>query len=174
MPGTGHSGSSQPLRLPKDPMNASLSTLIPQNDDSVAMLLARLRGTPRSGTLLASAARTTSTSCAEFDAAGYRGILVFLNVSAASGTGGLIVRVEHYDPVTGTWFSGPYVPSAPKTTTGTLLCMFGSGIAVGSNSSVNASLTGYIGAFLNSRMRVSVLASDASSYTYSVGFELIS
>lgn len=154
-------------------MNVSLSTLIPQNDDSVSMLLARLRGTPRSGTLLASAARTTTTSCAEFDASGYRAILVFLNVSVASGTGGLIARLDHYDPVTGTWFSGPYVPSAPKTITGPLLCIFGSGPAVGSNSAVNASLTGFIGAVLSSRMRVSVLANDASSYTYSVGFELI-
>jgi len=98
---------------------------------------------------------------------------VFLNVSVASGTGGLTVRVEYYDPVTNTWFFGPFAPVAPRTTTGTFLCMFGSGIAIGSNSSINSALTGYIGAVMNSRMRITVLAGDASSYTYSLGYELI-
>lgn len=149
----------------------------PQSTDSERMLLARLlafqsRASVR-GTLLASAARTTTTSSSTIDCSQYKGLLVYLNVSVASGTGGLNARIDYLDPVTGTWFGGVYGPSAPKTTTGTMLILFGDGPAVGTNAAVNPSLTGFIGAILGSSVRVSILASDASSYTYSVGYELI-
>lgn len=51
--------------------------------------------------------------------------------------------------------------------------LFGAGTALGSNSAINLSLTGFIGALMGSQMRVSILASDATSYTYSLGYELI-
>lgn len=144
-----------------------------EQEDGSRELLARLVGGSKSGTLLASAARTANTASAAFDGSGYKGILVFLNVSAASGTGGLNIQIQYLDPVTGTWMNGPYAPNAPKTIIGGFVAMFGPGVSVGTNANLNSSLSGDRGILMGANMRVTVLHSDASSYTYSVGYELV-
>src|SRR5690242_4107854 len=54
------------------------------------------------GTLLAEAARTATTyAAAPLTNPSARGVTLWLNITAASGTGGLILRVRGYDPVSG-------------------------------------------------------------------------
>lgn len=152
-------------------MNASLTTLIPQNDDSVAMLLARIRGTPFRATALASASRTVSTSSSDIETLGFRGIGIWLNCSVASGTGGLTLYVQTQDPVSGNWtFS--YVASVAITTVRITSIFMGPGVSSGTNVSLPTG-QGDRGVILPSKVRFYVAHGDASSYTYSVGYELI-
>lgn len=152
-------------------MNVSLTTLIPQNDDSVAMLLARIRGTPLRATALASAARTISTSSADIETLGFRGIGIWINCSVASGTGGLTTYVQTQDPVSGIWTLS-YVASAPITTVRTTSILLGPGVSIGSNIGLPTGQSDR-GIMLPSKIRLYVVHADATSYTYSVGYELI-
>jgi len=56
---------------------------------------------PVSGTALASAARTVSTLSSDIATNGCKGIIVYLNVTAAAGVGGLRLNLLLKDPVTG-------------------------------------------------------------------------
>ena len=155
-------------------MNIELTTRIPQNDDSLAMLLARLVGVPVRGTLLASQARTATTSTNAIDGTGFRGIMVFLNVTTASGTGGLTLFFEHQDPVSGLWAVTAVQSAAAITTTGLRPYLAGQGIGLGSNlGAAGAPVFADRGHILTSAFRLRVTHGDASSYTYSIGYELI-
>ena len=79
-------------------------TGIQSNDE---LLGAGLNGYRSAVALLASAARTTTTTTTSFDPAGFDTVTVILNVSVASGTGGLAVRLEFQDPVSGNWYVAP-------------------------------------------------------------------
>ena len=84
----------------------SLSTRVPQDTDTERLLLASLLASAAvktTGTGLASAARTATTSSSEISGQGYKGLIVYLAVSAASGTGGLTVRVRGYNPSSASW-----------------------------------------------------------------------
>ncbi len=52
--------------------------------------------------LVPSGVRTTAPAIATQSNLNHRGVLLFLNVTAASGTGGLTVRIQAIEPVTGT------------------------------------------------------------------------
>lgn len=154
-------------------MDKTFSTRVAQQEDGIRELLARMLGSPVRATGLASATRTATTSTLQFDGTQFSGLIAYLNVTAASGAGGLIIMVQYLDPTSGLWMSSLYAPSAPRTTTGTFSFAMGRGISAGTGSTINTSNAADRGAILGSAMRLSVLHSDASSYTYSLGYELV-
>jgi len=119
------------------------------------------------GSLLASAARTTATPSPDQIAHNHRGILfVMLNVTVASGTGGLIVQIQGKDPVSGNYFK---LHADPAAIIATGLKVYALGLGIG------AAAGDVLGAFniaLPRTWRVNVAVGDASSYTYSVGYSL--
>ena len=120
------------------------------------------------GTLLASAARTATATSPTMTNYNTKGILVFLSVTVASGTGGLSVRIIAIDPVSGgQWYLNP-APTA-ITTTGASGYMIYPGAIFVSGSTVSQ----VIQQPLPRTWYVEVVAGDASSYTYSVGYGLI-
>jgi hypothetical protein len=155
-----------------------ITTLVPQTSDNERMLLARIlsyqqRASIR-GTLLASAARTATTSTSETNGSNYRGVMLFLNVTSASGTGGLTLFIEHLDPVSNLWAVTAVQSAAAITTTGLRPYLIGSGVAVGTNMGAAGSpVFADRGHLLTSAFRVRINHGDATSYTYSVGYELI-
>jgi len=152
-----------------------ITTLVPQTSDNERMLLARLLGAQGTvstrGTLLASATRTATTSSAPINAAGKRNLILFLNVTSASGTGGLRPTIDYLDPVSGSWRGLVACFSAAVTANGTTPFAAGAGIGAGTGFAINAG--GIVGIPLSSQLRVTVGHLDASSYTYSLGYELL-
>jgi hypothetical protein len=149
---------------------SSLPKRCAQRGDSQETLLSKLVGSSLTGTLLVSAARTASTSTASIDLSGFRSLILFLNISAASGTGGLRLTVEYQDPISGLWRTPLVVPSTAVTSVQMVPVFVGPGIgAIGSTASFTAG--GMVSLPLTSAMRVTVSHGDASSYTYSLGYE---
>jgi hypothetical protein len=146
-----------------------LNTLLPDTADGERLLLAKMRGIPIAGTALASAARTASTLSANFPTKGARGIIVYLNVTAASGTGGLTLRPFGVDPQTmAVATSG--TTTGVITTVGLRVFHFGPGCGA---ANAGSSAWGSVGIMLGRLMALQVLHADASSYTYSLNYELI-
>jgi hypothetical protein len=148
----------------------AITTRKPQDTDTERLLLARLlaaSSVKTTGTALASSARTATTQSSDIDTTGYRAALFFLNITAASGTGGLQFTLRGKDPVTGyyVWLGR----STVNTTTTTTLA-FCAGLGVGGISGVVAGAGGNIGVPLPETIRIEVTHGDASSYTYSVGY----
>lgn len=140
-----------------------------QTGDGERAILARLAGGCISGTALASAARSATTLSSNIDARGARAIIVYLNITAASGTGGLTLRLFGVDPVSSTVATSASVSTA-ATTSGTRIYHFGPGVGAASGATL---AWGGAGVMLGSLFAVQVLHGDASSYTYSVTYELI-
>lgn len=153
----------------------TFSTLAAELGDSVGRTLQKILGTlrevrvPVSGTALASAARTTTTITTDIVCSGYRGIIVYLDVTAASGTGGLTLRLFGVNPITSTVATSASVTTA-ATTTGMRIYHFGPGVAAVNGASV---AWGAAGVQLGAEFQIQVLHGDASSYTYAVHYELI-
>lgn len=117
--------------------------------------------------LLTSAARTVQTSsplqtlpwnaCATF----------YLDITAASGTGGLKLRIDVTDPLSGA--SATYCPALPSAAIVAIgLYVF----QVGPFSETNMSLTGNWGTIMPLQWKATVTVGDASSYTYSLSADL--
>jgi hypothetical protein len=119
------------------------------------------------GTAIASAARTATTSSADITNHNARGIAVVLDVSAASGSGGLQVSIQAKDPVTGNYAALNSAPTA-VTSTGTRVYELYPG-AVGGGSGIAQ----VANVALPRTFRITVTHGDGSSYTYSVGYTLI-
>jgi hypothetical protein len=150
----------------------AINTRRPQDTDTERLLLGRLlaaQAVKTTGTGLASAARTTTTQTADIDTTGFRAIVIFFNVTAASGTGGLTLRLRGKDPVTG-FYASLTQDSAARTTTGLWTMNVGLGASAPSGASLTGSLTGLP---LPDIIRVEVTHGDASSYTYSIGYCLV-
>jgi hypothetical protein len=150
-------------------MDLNLATLIGQTEDDEKALLQRLLGTQRKLTAqgLANAARTTQTNTADIVAPTHRGIIVYLHVAAASGTGGLTLRIQGKDA-----FTGAYVTLATVSTAVTLVSVT-SLIFGGGGGSSGASSPAIVGGILPDVFRIIVIPGDASSYTYAVSYILI-
>lgn len=116
------------------------------------------------GTLLSSSARTSNTAAPTQTNTSARGVMLFLNVTAVSGTGGLTVRIYGVDPVSGV--AAPInAPPATVTTVGLQIVSLYPGIA-----SPNAAGANYI---LPRTWYAQVVHGDSTSYTYSLGYSLI-
>lgn len=150
----------------------NIATRRPQDTDTERMLLARLlaaQAVKTTGTALASAARTTTTQSADIDTTGFRGIVVFFNVTVASGTGGLTLRLRGRDSVT-SLYAALTQDSTARTATGFWTMSVGLGVSAPSGATLTGSLTGLP---LPDTIRLEVAHGDASSYTYSVGYCLV-
>lgn len=142
--------------------NASITTRLPQGEDSVAMLLARLCPVTVSGVALVSASRSTSTLSGSISTAGCRVLTVFIDVTAI-GASTAAVSVDMQDPNSGNWVNCNF-PSAPNITgTGTYQYQMPGG-------TINA--TGCAVSALVGNVRVRVTHGGASALTYSVSYVL--
>lgn len=129
------------------------------------MPVAPIDGTEE-GTALDVLARTATTDSADLTNTGRRNLILFLRVTAASGTGGLQVQAQAKDPLSGGYAAINSVPSA-VIATGTYLYMFGPGCTNLNNGAAQIS-----SGLIPRTWRVHVIHGDASSYTYSVGYSL--
>lgn len=127
---------------------------------STSPLRVGLPASKRDLTILASAARTAQTDSADFVSDHARGVVLFLNVTAASGTGGLTVNIQMKDPVTGN-YSSYYAAAAAVTSTGQRTYHIYPGASGGGTESK--------GGLLPHTWRVRVTVGDSSSYSYSIG-----
>jgi hypothetical protein len=116
------------------------------------------------GTALTSAARTAATNSADITNYNGRGILVTLDISAASGTGGLQIRIAVKDPVSGNYANLNALPTAVITISTTTYLLY-PGATTGATQTTNGALP--------RTFRISTAVGDASSYTYSVGYTII-
>lgn len=115
-------------------------------------------------TVLASAARTATVTSGNYKARGARGIIAILDVTAASGTGGLQVGLQAYDPTSDKSVVLHTLPTA-VTATGTKAYVFYPGAAsVGTNAYSTA---------LPEVFNLKVTAGDSSSNTYSLSFSVL-
>lgn len=119
-------------------------------------------------TALASAARTTTTASSDLTNWNFRGIRVALNVTAASGTGGLQLQIQGKDSaISNTYYAINATPVAVTTTGVTVYDLYPGALTVqGGITQVTAGL-------LSRVFRMNVIHGDASSYTYSVSFDAI-
>jgi hypothetical protein len=123
--------------------------------------------TAQNASLLASAARTAQTTSADQTNQNARGVQVVLNVTVASGTGGLQVKVQAKDSVSGQYYDLNADPTA-VTTTGTYIYEVYPGVGAASGSVTQRTSSG-----LPQTWRVLVKVGDNSSYTYSIGASTI-
>ncbi|MBW3622702.1 MAG: hypothetical protein KY468_04755 [Armatimonadetes bacterium] len=122
-----------------------------------------LSGT-QEGTALASAARTASTASSDLANASARGVLLFLDVTAAGATGGLTLRAQYKDPVSGRYVDINAAPAAVTTASTTAYVIYPGSTAGGTQAT---------SAPLSKTWRINVAHGDASSYTYSVSYSYI-
>ena len=124
------------------------------------------------GTLLASAARTATLNSGNQTNHNSQGVIVILNVTAASGSGGLTVTIWGIDPVTGSSYQVTDAPTAILATGRYAyeLCPGSSAAAVtGSAARVRQRTS----ARLPRTWYAEVAHGDATSYTYSLGYALL-
>jgi hypothetical protein len=150
--------------------NLDFTSRFPDSADSERQLLARNMAARVSSTVLASAARTATTTTANLRGNGFEKLLIHINVTAASGTGGLTLRVVAVDPITGA-SSGYCALTGAMTAIGHRTLAIGPGFGAVSGASVVSA--GAIGLPLPDTFQIQVLHGDASSYTYSVAIERI-
>ncbi len=152
----------------------TFTTLAAELGDTVLRTLQKIlqcvQKTTTIGTALTSNARTVTTTSATIDANGARGIIAYINVTAASGTGGLVLRVGAVDPVT---LATNPIASLNVTLLTTGLRAFSIYPGNGGSSVAAWLFAGTAGVPLPSKFNLSVTHADASSYTYSVTYELI-
>lgn len=120
-----------------------------------------------SGTALSSAARTSNTLSSDITNFNHRGIVFFLNVTSASGTGGLQVGLQFKDVLSSTYRTVGGLPTA-VIANGTTVIMYYPGVDAATTPSYY-----HQSILLPQVFRVSVTHGDASSYTYSVSYQMI-
>lgn len=121
-------------------------------------------------TALSSAARTVQTDSAVIDARHYSGIMVWLYCSAASGTGGIAVQVIASDPTTA---QGRNIQAftTSSTSTGSHALLLRNGSMATNNAAFVGGVSIHPG--LPPKFFLRVTHADASSYTYSVQYQLL-
>jgi hypothetical protein len=136
---------------------------------NVAGLIERWRNNTQ-GTLLASGARTATTVSPVQTNHNAKGIIVFLNITLASGTGGLQVDIRGRDPVSNNPADLIPIPTA-ITAAGLYLYELFPGSSTAGVAGANKVQQRTQGVLPRS-FDVAVLHGDASSYTYSLGYAL--
>lgn len=117
--------------------------------------------------LLASAARTATTSSPALRNRYHRGIHLVLDVTAASGTGGLTLKVQQVDRDTGKTVD-LLVDGSAITATGT----YGFQMALSEGAAGNG-IRAAASRALPTDWQVTVTHGDTSSYTYSLSATLL-
>lgn len=117
--------------------------------------------------ILASAARTTTQNGADLRSYNNKGIIVTLNVTVASGTGGLTIAIQSKDQINNVYKTINATPTAVTATgTYTYLMYPGADATNTGHTQVSNSPLPYL-------FRVNVSVGDASSYTYSLYTDII-
>lgn len=119
------------------------------------------------GTLLASLARTTGPSSPIQTNYNAKGVIIFLNVTAASGTGGLAVNINAVDPITGGQYGLNVSPAAVTAVGEYMYVLYPGATSSGNGVKQSTALP------LPRQWQVYVSVGDASSYTYSIGYAYI-
>jgi hypothetical protein len=119
------------------------------------------------GTLLASAARTASVSSPIMENHNARGVALVLNVTVASGTGGLTVYIVARETATVTTFVLNATPTAVTAVSKSIYMLY-PGIAAGVGEVTQATSS-----VLPRGWYALVNHADGSSYTYSLAYSLI-
>jgi hypothetical protein len=119
------------------------------------------------GTILASAARTATTTSPVQTNHNAKGVMVFLRVSIASGTGGLQLKIQGRDPVTNVGLDLNILPTS-ITAAGWYIFEIYPGV-----NGTSTYVTQVTSGILPRSWQVLVTHIDGSSYTYSVGYSLI-
>lgn len=118
------------------------------------------------GTLLASAARTSTTASPQQTNHNAKGVMVTLNVTAASGAGGLTLYVRAINPVTGVSSGG--LNNAPTAVTANGIYRY-----IVYPGASGGSVTQATSLPLPRVWDININHGDSSSYTYSVSYQLI-
>ncbi len=116
-----------------------------------------------SGTLLASAARTADVDTLDQVNEFFRGVKVYINVSASADTPSVVFTIQEKDPVSGTYTT--VLASAAVTGTGHTVLTVYPGVTVTANVSASVALP--------RNWRVNCNAADADSLTYSLGYSYL-
>lgn len=118
---------------------------------------------------LPSAARTATVTGADIANSGERGIYVYVNITAASGTGGLRIGLQGKDPASGAYY---YLTDiTPAAGTWVAIAKRG-GLFYPATMTAPAGATEInptVAIILPDIYRVQIVHADATSYTYSVG-----
>lgn len=117
--------------------------------------------------LIASGARTSTTSSSQLTNFNFRGISVNLSITVASGTGGLQIAIQGYDQSSASYKTLHTLATA-ITATGLYVVQMYPSI-----DNVNSAITQTISQALPAQYRVQVVHGDASSYTYSLSVNYI-
>lgn len=117
--------------------------------------------------LLSSAARTATTTTSPQQNLKARGVLLVLNVTIASGAGGLTLRIQYKDPVSGNWGN---LNSAPTTITAAAQLLY---VLYPGVTATNGNAQQVVSFPLPRDWRVSITHGDGSSYTYSLAAVLL-
>jgi len=117
--------------------------------------------------LLASAARTATTATVKFTDRWAKVLRLYLNVTVASGTGGLQPQVRGYDPVSG---NAVAISAGGTAIVATGTYVYEIGLAEGTTV---GNVKECVLRPLPDVWDVNVVAGDGSSYTYSLGAEII-
>lgn len=117
--------------------------------------------------LIASGARTSTTSSSQLTNFNFRGISVNLSITVASGTGGLQIAIQGYDQSSASYKTLHTLATA-ITATGLYVVQMYPSI-----DNVNSAITQTISQALPAQYRVQVIHGDASSYTYSLSVNYI-
>lgn len=144
-----------------------LPVLNTQQGDSEKTLLDRIAWNPRCTdveTLLVSSARTVNTVTGVVDMRGCYGAILTLNITAASGTGGLRIQWGMVDPVDVVTTEWSFLLGTAKTTTGLLQAQFAPGLSTDTGHTVAPSIPKMV----VGDAKFAVIHGDASSYTYSL------
>lgn len=121
-----------------------------------------MRG-PEGLLVLASAARTASVNSADFTNYGYRGLHVVIDATALAATPSVVFTIQGYSPVGDDYYT--ILASAAVTGAGqTILRVF-----PGATAAANLVANDYVPGI----WRVSAVAGDADSLTYSVAASLL-
>lgn len=119
-------------------------------------------------TVLASAVRTATANSADQVNRFARGVRLFLNITAASGTAPTLdIKVQTKDPVSGVYLDLPGAVFAQKTTTGSDDLTVYPGVAETANETVSDALS-------RTWRVVATIAGTTPSFTFSVGAAYLS
>lgn len=123
------------------------------------------------GTALASAARTVTTTSAQIDSRGARGVMIWLNVTVNPGAARTLqVTINAYDPVTATVLQ--FTAFTANTANNQICFVYpgadASGVQEGQGAWVSA-----VSLPLPRTFSITIAPSDATSWTYSVGYSLL-
>lgn len=145
----------------------TFAELRPCLGDQPQELLAKISGSllKRAETLLSIGARTATTNTPEFLTWNARGLILLLNVSAASGTGGLQPVLYNRDSSGGNTYQVNSTPTV-VTTTGWRTYFFHPVYPATLNQA--ATVIQNVSCLLSPWCLVQILHGDASSYTYSL------